>query len=208
MIRVLVVDDETIVGQGIRAILEAAGVTVVATTTVVSHAVTLAASAEPSLIVSDVMFDERPAGLDLPDALRAAGLGHIPVLFLSSWDVPYYVRRARDAGAAGYLPKDASLPALVRAIESAAAGQTTFPIRGIAGEPPSERDLRFMELLAAGRTSEQMAGVMGLSPRTVEGIIMRLARHHGAVSRTQLVALAIRNGWIPLDAAVGPRRAE
>ncbi len=86
------------------------------------------------------MLNGRPEGLDLPAALAAEGLASIPVVFLSSYDSPYFVNRAREAGAAGYLAKTASLATLVSGIETAAAGLRTFPDRALASGNPRPRN--------------------------------------------------------------------
>lgn len=203
MMRVLVVDDETVVGLGIRAILEAAGYEVVATTADVREAVAIARSIKPEVIVSDVMFDTRPLGLELPSMLAAASLGDIPVLFLSSWDMPYLVKQARENGAAGYLSKTADLETLIRGVESAAAGvETTFP-NDTAERPPTPREIQIMVLVAEGLTSGEIGQRLGLSTRTVEGYVLRLTTRYGVVSRAHLVATAMRKGWITLGRAEG-----
>ena len=162
----------------------------------VDQVVRIVRSQAPDVIVSDVMFHGRPDGLDLPAMLAAANLGAIPVLFLSSYDMPYFIQRARDAGAVGYLPKTSKVSTLVHAIGLAAAGQTTFPARMQGARRPSAREIEVMRLVAAGLTNSQIGSRLGLSARTVDGHLLRLCTRYVASGRVQLVVLAIQNGWV------------
>lgn len=193
--RVVVVEDEAVSGLGIAALLAEAGVELVRASETPEAAVSLARRTRPDLVVCDVMFGGHPRGLDLPAMLRAAG-ADVPVLHLSSWDMPYLVRRARQAGAVGYVLKTAGLPRLRAAIEAVRAGHPAFPPEGVAQRPPTELELEVLRHVAAGWPSRAIAERLAMSPRTVEGCLGRLFDRYGVDDRTRLATLAYERGWV------------
>jgi DNA-binding NarL/FixJ family response regulator len=195
MLRLLVLDDETLIGLGIAEILRTAGFEVLASVETVTAAVGRARLDPPDVIVSDVMLQGRPSGLDLPEKLIAAGITSVPIVYLSSYDSPYFVDRAREAGAAGYLAKTVPLASLVRAIEGAAAGQTTFAAHGPSERQPSTEELRIMSLLAAGFSSGEIALRMGCTEKAIDRRLARLYERYRARSRVHLSVLALDRGW-------------
>lgn len=212
MLRLLVLDDETVIGLGIAEILRTAGFEVLASVETVDAAVSRARLDSPDVIVCDVMLRGRPEGLDLPEKLAAAGITSVPVVFLSSYDSPYFVDRAREAGAAGYLAKTVPLASLVRAIEGAATGQTAFPASHTGERRPSDTELHLMTLLAAGFSSGEIAVRMDCTEKAVDGRLARLYGRYGARGRAHLSVIALESGWISrseVDAAsASPPRPE
>jgi DNA-binding NarL/FixJ family response regulator len=197
MTRIIIVDDESVTGQGIAALLDRTGVEVAGVERTPDTAVTLARRVSPDVIVCDVMFGRHPLGLELPGMLRSAGVD-VPVIYLSSWDMPYLVRRAREAGAMGYVSKLAGPARLRSAIEGAATGRAVFPRQDIEERGPSARELDVVRHVAAGLSSPAIANALGLSTRTVEGYLLHLYTRYGIPDRTRLATLALERGWITL----------
>ncbi len=212
MLRLLVLDDETVTGLGIAEVLRTAGFTVLASVETTAAAVELARSDSPDVIVSDVMLQGRPSGLDLPEMLAAAGIASVPIVYLSSYDSPFFVDRAREAGAAGYLVKTVPLATLVGAIEAAAAGQTVFPARPSGERRPSDEELRLMTLLAAGFSSGEIAVRMSCTEKAIDRRLARLYGRYGARGRAHLSVIALDRGWVSRsevdDASASPPRPE
>lgn len=198
MIRVLILDDDALVGHGLEALLRDAGADVVATVHGVEDAIAWALSATPDVILADVMIDGNVRGLDLPDRLREAGSA-VPVVFLSSYPRPYFVERARASGARGFLDKSTPIGRVIAALEGAVAGIETYPARERqTPRVPSGRQLEVLEGLVAGLSHKEISGALGLSTRTVDGHVRRMHERYGVDSRGALVMLALQTGWVTL----------
>lgn len=120
-------------------------------------------------------------------------------VILTGYDYPQYRAAAARLGAASLVVKMAPIDDLVAAIRRAATGSRD------AGEPgersPTARDLRVLQLVADGRSNAEIAGMLGLAEKTVEGRLGRLFARFGVASRTELATRAIRDGWLDLPAA-------
>ena len=127
VLRLLVLDDESITGLGIAELLRGAGFSIVASVQTTSAAIAACRTDRPDVVVSDVMLDGRPSGLELPRLLADEGLDAIRVIYLSSYVATYFVGRAREAGAAGYLLKSMPLKGLVGAIRGRSLRPVQFP---------------------------------------------------------------------------------
>lgn len=162
------------------------------------------------------VMDISMPGLNGIDATRlltgkAPGLG---VVIVSMHSSPIVVRRAVEAGALGFLAKDAGTEELLRAVRAAGAGEryisqrlahSLLDARRSAGPreyavevlTPTERNI--LKLVTEGRSNFEVAATIGLSPRTVETYRGRLMRKLGIENLPNLVRYAIRHGIIPLD---------
>jgi DNA-binding NarL/FixJ family response regulator len=213
LIRVLVVDDHAVVREGIRSVLEnAAGFEVVGEAGDGAEAMVLAEQHEPDVVLLDVTMPGQ-SGLQVAVRLRQR-LPSVRVLILSMHDRTEYVLEAVRAGASGYLLKDAG-PAEVReAVRTVQKGDAYFApavaqklsaaLRGELEEEqrrgnlglltPREREV--VVLIADGRTNKEIAGELGISPRTVEThreSLMRKLRIHTVAGLTRF---AIEAGLI------------
>lgn len=195
MTKVVVVEDEPVTGLGIRALLLEMGVEPVAMAPTPEAAVAVVRRTRPDLVVCDVMFGREPRGLELPAVLRSAGM-EVPVLHISSWDMPAFVRKARRMGAVGYVLKTAGLSRLGAAIEAVCAGRSAFPPEDATERPPTDLELEVIRYVAAGWPSRAIAEQMFVSRRTVEGCIGRLLDRYGIYDRTRLATLALGSGWV------------
>lgn len=203
-VRVALCDDHAVVRSGLRRILDAEDdLEVVGEAGTVKEAVALAAETHPDVFVMD---------LGLPDGSginATAEVGQASpatrVLVLTVHDDVAYLRRAFDAGAAGYLVKEAADIELVQAVRQVAAGgQYVHPSLGAAllapDAPPahpagpggelSDREAEVLRLIAFGLTNAEIAERLYVSVRTVETHRAHINQKLGVRSRAELVRLA------------------
>lgn len=199
-VRVVLADDHVTVRAGTRALLEHEGLTVVGEAASQDETVVVVARQRPALLVLDMVLDCGPVLGLIPGLLTAApGMG---VLMHTMHDDPLLVRGALEAGAAGYLLKNASVPELSLAAATVAAGGRYVqpPLGAGLGAPASRadtltpRERKVLELLAAGHTNREAAQDMGVSVRTVEHARAALRNRLGLVTRADLVSFARLSG--------------
>jgi DNA-binding NarL/FixJ family response regulator len=154
---------------------------------------------DPDVVVCDVQLGGNVDGLRL---LETFGGSPRPIfLMLSAYDYPSLFRAAYERGAAGYLLKTSELTDVVAAIRRVATGATVFTtadMRRLQEAPPrpSPREIEVLELVAAGATNEEIAERLRLSLKTIESHLRRLFDRYGAMNRTEIAVLALRQGWI------------
>jgi DNA-binding NarL/FixJ family response regulator len=197
MIRLAIVEDHPVVAAGIAEALAHTGdLEVVGTAQTVSGAVVLVAAQRPDVVLCDVMLGDRPSGFDLPSALDPP----VPVLFFSSYDLPWFYTRAMDSGGAGYVLKTESMGHLTRAVEQVAEGGLAFPALILSGRgrlrAPSRREREIIVLAGHGHGNGEIASTLGISQKTVETHLARLFARYSVKSRTELVMTAIGQGWL------------
>lgn len=195
MIRVLIVDDDRMVARSLAQALASVGLETVGAVIDPRQAVSTAAVTAPDVILSDVMFGGEPSGLGLPKSLLEADL-QVPVLFLSSFANPWFVRTARDAGGAGYLFKTQELSVLLDALTRVARGGSAFPEAPVTVRGPSHRELEVLRGVAAGLTNDQIAYQLGISSPTVATHLRRISARYQTQTRTGLAMLALKKGWL------------
>lgn len=219
LIRVGIIDDHPVVGEGTAAILRAEP-----DIAVVTVAPSLETAEEAGLFdrerVDVVLLDIR---LGTDSGLRAltpprdatgrsiavAGSDERPerpaIIVLTAYDYPQYAEAALRLGAAGFVLKTAPLPELVDAIRRVAAGGLAFAVRptsaGLARLSPREHDV--VRLVADGRTNDEIGSLLRIGSKTVETHLARLFERLGVGSRTELAMRAVREGW--LDVPPGDR---
>jgi DNA-binding NarL/FixJ family response regulator len=157
----------------------------------------------PHVVLCDLQLEDGIDGLRVVDAARAAGRRAI---VLTAFDRSSLMRAAFERGAAGFLHKTAVVAEIVAAIRLVADGGTAFSATSLdaaryAPRPPSDREIAVLRELHRGSTSEEIGGLLGISPRTVESHLRRLFDRYGVVSRTELAVLALNEGWV--DAGTG-----
>lgn len=131
MTRVVVVDDQTLVRQGIRSLLEVADIAVVGEAADGRDALDVIAAAAPDVVLMDLRMPGYD-GIWALDQLRATDLA-VPVLVLTTFDDDELVLEALRAGARGYLLKDVTLEQLTRAVHTLADGARSSPRRSPTG---------------------------------------------------------------------------
>ena len=218
-VRVLLVDDHTLVRAGLRALLEAVeGLTVVAEAADGREAVALAALHRPDIVVMDITMRELN-GIDAGMQIKQQA-GATRVLILSMHASAEFVHRAMRAGVSGYLVKDSAPLELRMAIEALMRGETYLSPR-IAGQVVSgfggagadgntsldlltARQREVLQMLAEGKNTKAMAHTLGVSVKTVEthraSIMERLDIHDLA----GLVIYAVRHNLVSMERRLPP----
>lgn len=202
-VRIALADDQALVRAGLRALLERQGITIALEAE--DGASLLAALAHTSVNV--VLSDIRMPGTDGIDALlqlRARG-DTTPVLLLTTFDDSELLLRATEAGAQGFLLKDAAPEDLRDAIVRIAAGETllqpvsTDPVRARyqyhAADAPSERfserEVAILRLLAGGYSNKEIARALFLAEGTVKNYVSTILDKLDTRDRTRAVLKAI-----------------
>jgi len=210
MIRVLLVDDHELLRAGLRSRLEGEyGISVVGEANSAEQAVVMARKLQPDLILLDVLLPKKSGIEVIPELAQVAPQAR--VIMVSSQAAPSSVRRALQAGAAGYLPKSSSDSELVTAINLVAGGggyvdpelgaQLVNPNGSPALEPLSERERDVVYLLALGYTNQEIGQRLYISVRTVDTHRAHIMRKLQLESRAELVMFALANGVIGPDAS-------
>lgn len=207
ILRVFLADDHVLVRNGIRALLEEAGIQVVGEAGTGREALERIERSLPDVAVLDISMHEG-SGFEVADQLRRR-FPQVRVLMLSALSDVASVQRALRSGALGYLPKFCAAAELVQAIRTVHAGQRylarTIAEGAAAAEAAapdplaslSRREREVLELVAGGRSVPEAAGVLGVSPRTVETYCLRLYEKLGVKDRRELIIFAVRNGIVP-----------
>jgi two-component system, NarL family, response regulator NreC len=208
-IRVLVVDDHAVVRAGLRRVLDAEpDLETVGEAPNAERAVFEALESKPDVVLLDVVMPGK-SGIDGTPAILQA-LPGVKVLMLSMQDDPSYVREAFEAGASGYVLKEAAGTDVVDAIRAVAAGERyVHPALGarlIAAEseerkraesdPLSEREREVLRLLALGHTNQEIAALLYISVRTAETHRAHIMQKLGLSSRAELVRYALDHGLV------------
>jgi DNA-binding NarL/FixJ family response regulator len=215
MIEVLLVDDQTLVRAGLRAILEKADdLAVVAEAANGREALREAREHRPAVVLMDLQMPVM-GGTDAIRAFRADPLlARTPVLVLTTFDDQDDVVAAIAAGANGYLLKDIEADDLRRATREAAGGRAQMspavlrqvmdrigrlPTRQAREESVTgltEREVEVLTHVGMGLTNEEIGKALYLSPQTARTYVSRLLAKLGARDRAQLVVLAHRSGLV------------
>lgn len=200
-IRVAIVEDHPAIADGLAALIQmSAGVTVVGTARDLRSATALIENAAPDVVLCDIRLADAGDGFDL---VRSHSAGPAFIILSAYWYPSYHVK-AIDLGAKGYLSKMATVDEIVRAVETVAAGGTAFPVaaRQAASDAlrvPTPRELEILALVGEGLPNAEIAERLSLRVKTVESQLRRLFDRYDVTSRTALVRLAARQGWIEED---------
>ncbi|MEL6870179.1 MAG: response regulator transcription factor [Pseudomonadota bacterium] len=213
-IRIGLIDDQTLVRQGISGLLALSdAVRVVAEAGDGADAVALVREHEPDVLLMDMRMP-RMNGIEAIESLAAAGLS-TPVIILTTFDDHEQVLAGIRAGARGYLLKDVSLEDLIKAIESVADGGTMIQpaitetllssLRGTQSggfdasampEPLSPRETEVVRLMAGGYSNREIANALSKSEGTIKNHVSSVLSKLGVRDRTRAVLKAIELGLI------------
>ncbi len=196
MIRVLVVEDDPVVGAGARTLFVEPEFDLLDVARTVDDGVQRAIQEQPDVIVSDILFGGLPIGLELPERLVGTAAERSSVIFLTTFDAPYFIARAVQVGAVGYVLKSSELDLVVAAVRTAASGGTAFSAAMLksaaAHRAPAPREREIIEAVAAGAANSEVGVRVGISEKTVETYLARMYARYGVASRTQLAMHAKR----------------
>jgi DNA-binding NarL/FixJ family response regulator len=215
-IRVLLADDQPLVRAGLKMLLSTVpDIEVVGEATDGEQAVRLARE----LTADVVLMDIRMHGMDGLEATRRISadedLAGVRVVILTTFDVDDYLFEALQAGASGFLLKDAEPEELIRAVRVAAAGDALLspsvtrrliadyssrpryrPLSSAGLDVLTEREREVMSLVARGLSNEEIAHRLVVSPLTAKTHVSRILAKFGARDRGQLVMLAYELGLV------------
>jgi DNA-binding NarL/FixJ family response regulator len=199
MIRLLVVDEHPVIGEGIRAILNDQPDFWVETVTDVNSANTALDARHHDVVICEIRLQGRNAGRDLLRQRRKEGSAFI---MFSAHSIPSCYAEAVEQGAAGFLPKTASPDRIVRSIRIVARGGKAISAAALNGariarRRPAPRELEIVALVAAGATNAEVAHRLLIGLPTVEGVLRRLFDRYSVPNRTALARLADGEGWLP-----------
>jgi two-component system response regulator NreC len=204
-IRIVLADDHVVVRSGLRLLLESEpDLTVVAEASEVKSARRYVRGHRPAVLVLDLNMPGG-SGLDVIPTIREES-PTTQIVVLTAHREPALARQALNAGALGYVLKDAAHDELVKAVRDAAAGQSFLgPGLGalLASEPSaggpsalSERESGVLSLIALGHTNAEIAAQLYLSVRTVESHRSHIQRKLQLSTRAELVGYALERGLI------------
>ncbi|MCX5315545.1 MULTISPECIES: response regulator transcription factor [unclassified Streptomyces] len=204
-IRLLLADDHPVVRAGLRAVLETeAGIEVVAEAPTAEEAVARAAQGDIDVVLMDLQFGKGMNGAEATAAITARPQAP-RVLIVTTYDTDADTLRAIEAGATGYLLKDAPPEDLAAAVRTAAAGRTTLAptvadrlmnrLR-TPGTTLTRRETEVLALVAVGLSNQAIGNRLHLTEGTVKSHLARIYVKLGVDSRTAAVATATELGLI------------
>lgn len=213
-LRILLVDDHLLIRAGIRSLLQGfEGMSVVGEATDGREAVVLARTHKPDLVIMDITMKELNGIEAMAQILAQTPTAR--VLILSMHSTEEFVRRAMKAGAHGYLVKDSAPQELKLAIEAVMRDEiylsprvSRHVVSGLiegraAGQSSLDaltgRQREILQLIAEGKSTKEIAFVLGVSGKTVETHRADLMERVGIRDVAGLVVYAIRNGLIDID---------
>ena len=213
-IRVLVADDHPAFREGlVRVMVEQGDIEVIAQAGDGEEAVKLAEQLCPDVALLDVAMPKLN-GIEATKSIKAA-CPNTAVLIVSAYGYGPYVLGAIEAGASGYLLKDARLRELVSAVRSLHAGEKVLDpavARKVldrlsyatgksreASPDLHQRELEVLKLTAKGLSNKEIASALSISVRTVQAHLVNIFTKLGVKSRTEAVVHALREGWFTID---------
>ncbi len=210
-IKVLLVDDQTLVREGIKGLLNLSDkVSVVGEASDGSQVSTAIKQYCPDVILLDLSMPIMD-GIATLELLKSQGIT-IPVIILTTFDDNEFILKGIQAGAMGYLLKDVSLDTLVEGIETVQSGQrlvqpaiTERLLQGLQGvksefsapsviEALSPKELEVLGLMASGCSNKEISSALHKSEGTIKNHVSNLLAKLGVRDRTRAVLIAIEKG--------------
>lgn len=213
MIRVMLVDDQTLVRQGVRSLLELAeDIEVAGEAADGERAIELIPQIKPDVLLLDMRMPGQ-TGLDVLEALQSRDRLP-PTIILTTFDDDELVLAGIRAGARGYLLKDVALEELLSAVRTVAAGKTLVKpaitdrlMKGLGQmrtefsslsqpDPLTERETEILRLMAGGYSNKEIAGALSVAEGTVKNHVSNILSKMGVRDRTRAVLKALESGLI------------
>jgi DNA-binding NarL/FixJ family response regulator len=201
VIRLALIEDHPAIAEGLTALLRGElDLTVVGTARDSVEADRLIEAQTPDVILCDIRLAGTVDGLEIL-ARHTPGPAFI---MLSAYSYPSYYVAAVEHGAKGYLSKMAGIEQILTAVRTVAAGGKAFPDevrRAVrtALRSPTPRESQILALVAEGHSNAEIAERLSLRLKTVESQLRRMFDRYDVTSRTSLVRVAQRQGWIEED---------
>jgi NarL family two-component system response regulator LiaR len=207
-IKVLVVDDHPVVRNGLtNMLLVFDDLELIGEAETGEAALASCHDNTPDVILMDILMP----GMDGIQATRVIleQFPQVKIIILTSFPEDELVQRSLEAGATGYILKDASIDALADAIRSANAGQTTLAPQATAalvraktgplkpGSDLTQRELAVLALIIEGMSNEEIAERLVISPATARHHVSACIQKLGAANRTQAASLAVKYDLVP-----------
>ena len=220
MIKVLLADDHALVRNGLRGMLDAQDdIEVVGEAEDGAEAVDRAIELRPDVVVMDIRMPKLD-GIEATRRLMQQGDGAPRVMVLTTFDLDEYVYKALQAGAGGFMLKDAPPGQLAEAIRTVAAGDSLLApavtkrlVEQFVARPPAEtvreerfdelteRELEVLKLITKGLSNAEIGERLFLSEATVKTHVTRVLSKLGVRDRVQAVVLAYESGLVHPGAA-------
>jgi len=207
-IRVMLVDDHTMVRRGLATFLKVFDDLQLAGEAESGEAaIQLCAEVPPDVILMDMVMPDMD-GASATRVIRQKFPG-VQVIALTSFKEGELIKNALEAGAIGYLLKDVSADELAGAIRAAHAGRATLSpeaaqalvetanLQPAPGHDLTEREREVLTLMIEGLNNTQIAGRLTVSPSTIKSHVSNILSKLGVASRTEAVTLALRNRIVP-----------
>ncbi len=205
-VSVMLVDDHTMLRQGLRRSLETEGITVVAEASNGDEAVRVALATKPAVVLMDVSMPEVD-GIEATRRLVRADARQRVVMLTMHVDRDV-IERAMKAGAVGYVTKDSTVKEVALAVRMAANGDRIMSPRlaGVMADRPtnddasplSPREEELLQYIADGLSTTAVADRMCISPKTVKNHLASIYDKLDARDKTQAVLTAVRLGIVTL----------
>ena len=215
-VRVLLADDQILVRSGFKALLDAADdIAVVGEAANGAEAVERARATRPDVVLMDIRMPKLDGIQATGQIAKMRGLEQVRVLILTTYDTDAYVFEALQAGASGFLLKDAGPGELLHAIRVVAAGEALLAPRitrrliaqftahratAQAGEDRlavlTEREREVLALVGQGLSNDEIGAALFLSPATARTHVSHAMVKLGARDRAQLVVIAYQTGLV------------
>lgn len=209
-IRIILADDHAVVRAGIRSFLEHSGrVQVLAEASDGQQALQFITEYLPDVVVLDIQMP----GMNGIEATRAIRARQMPVgiLILTAYDDRPYVNALLRAGANGYLLKTADPEEIIAAVQEVHQGRQVIDRLLLPPDAPpedlaldtalSDREMEVLQQAAAGWTNKAIANQLQISPKTVQNHLSNIFSKMHCESRTEMVTMAIRLGWLKPDSS-------
>lgn len=211
MIRVFIADDQALIRQGIRTLLEMdGGISVVGEARDGAEAIAGVSSAPVDVLLLDVRMPQK-SGIDVLRELSAAGTLP-PTLILTTFDDSDVVLDGIRAGARGFMLKDVSYDQLIAAIRAVAGGATVFQpavterllrfadrvhiVTDTPIERLTEREVQVVRLMAGGYSNKEIADALGTAEGTIKNHVSSILAKLGVRDRTRAVLKALEVGLL------------
>jgi DNA-binding NarL/FixJ family response regulator len=212
-IKVLIVDDHTVLRDGIKALLSLQDdIEIIGEASEGKEAIEKVRELEPDVVIMDIAMPGMD-GLEATRRIRKKNR-NVKILVLSQYDNKEYILSGIKAGTSGYLPKRALSSELVSAIRSVYRGESflypsaaTALIEDYLNQPAAEdpyerltaREREILKLIAEGHTSREIAEMLFLSLKTVLGHRAKIMEKLDLHNRTELIKFAMRKGLVSVD---------